>query len=122
MAWKIMEERDGMPCTLFHGVNGSRTIPLNTWVDADMKEVSDGSSATTYMSGWHLLPTREDCVEYLRKFKNLRDKVIVHVGFSGKVWPKSHSRSEVFLAERLFISRGSWGSRIHAGEIYENFA
>ena len=41
--------------TLFHGNNGSRVIPMKEWVEASKyKLVTDGSSSTEYMSGWHV--------------------------------------------------------------------
>lgn len=28
-AYRTFEVRDGLPCTLFHGLDGSRTLPLD---------------------------------------------------------------------------------------------
>jgi len=53
--YKIFDIRDRKPCTLFHGIDGSRTMPLDTWIEADIKQVKDGTSKTSYESGFHVL-------------------------------------------------------------------
>ena len=76
-AYKICEFENGVYKTLFHGINGSRSIPVNTWLASEQKIVKDGTSKTTYESGWHVLPTYEDAVNYLTKFKSRLDKLVI---------------------------------------------
>ena len=52
--YKIIDQIDGKYKTLFHGLNGSKTIPTNQWLKAEEKLVSDGSGNKKYLSGWHL--------------------------------------------------------------------
>ena len=68
-AYKIMEVVDGSNKTLFHALNGSRTVPRERWLKANNVMCKDGTSKTSYLSGWHVLPTREDCEAYLKSFK-----------------------------------------------------
>lgn len=104
-AYKIVEKVDGKVKTLFHGLNGSRTLPIGEWLTADMKEVKDGTSKNSYTSGWHVLPTVEDCKNYLTKFKNRLDcLIIVECEVDGRIWEKEHSPSPVFLAEHMRIN------------------
>jgi hypothetical protein len=102
--YKIVDTDDkGNIKTLFHGVNGSRIIPQSQWLQAAMKPVKDGTSKTTYISGWHVMKSIEECVDYLTKFKNTENKAIIKVKIKGKVWPKAHSPADVYLAEWLWF-------------------
>lgn len=114
MVWKIFEYGDGAELkTLFHGVDGSRTLTLGKIIKANKKMVSDGSSSTQYESGFHTLPTYEDAVDYLQSFtSNKRRMAVVRVfGLARK--PKSHSRKPVELCDRLFVPV-SW-----TGDVFE---
>lgn len=103
--FKIVDWKDG-PRTLFHGLNGSKDLPIGKWVRADIKMVRDGVG-TAYMSGWHVMPSLQDCLDYLSRFKNVRDKAIVSCLVSG-TRHKEHSPSPVFLAENILISGLEW--------------
>lgn len=101
--YKIVEvDNKGNIKTLFHGIDGSRVLPLNTWLDAEIKFVKDGTSKTEYLSGFHILKSPETCRDYLEFFKHKHNKRIVRCK-AKTIWPKSHSRHPVFLAERIFI-------------------
>jgi len=100
--YKIVDEHDGILKTLFHGVDGSRILKKGEWLKAVIKDVRDGSCQTYYKSGWHILPTYEDCVEYLKRFTYTDKKKIVPCQ-ARNVWPKTHSRADVYLAEYIFI-------------------
>jgi hypothetical protein len=114
--YRIFDDQDGSPATLFHGVDGSRKLPLDTWLQADVKPVTDGSCSTVYQSGFHVLPTRDDVVEHLGRFKHLRHRVIVRVEVdeAAGIWPKSHSRSPVLLVKRMRVKRRDWDRRERA--------
>ena len=89
--------------TLFHGVSGSRIIPQGQWIRAEVKTVHDGSSGTPYQSGWHVMKSVDECVAYLKKFKNVENKAIIKCKIRGNLWPKEHSPSDVWLAEWLWF-------------------
>jgi len=110
--FKIFDEKDGLPRTLFHGINGSKTLPLNEWIDAVVKDVSDGG--TVYKSGFHILPTLEETRQYATRFKESKTLVEVDVDESAGVWPKSHSKSNVVLAKRIRIRTSQWKKRIYS--------
>jgi hypothetical protein len=107
MMYRILQIRNGHPTTLFHGVDGSRTLPVGQWIQAEVEEVFDGSGGTTYQSGFHLMPTREGAVEYLRQFDRARPLVVCEVE-ARNTWEKSHSLSEVLLAEEMKIGALNW--------------
>jgi hypothetical protein len=103
--FKIMDFEDGKLKTLFHGIDGSRTVKQWAAIRADMKKgARDGTGKSTYTSGWHVLETKEQAMAYLHKFKNLDKKVIVKCLAEGKIWKKEHSPAEgLWLAEVIFI-------------------
>lgn len=109
--YKILDEKDGLPLTLFHGVGGSRTLPLDCWIDASVKAVRDGAG-TTYQSGFHALPTLNEAIQYMAKFKNPRVICEVDIDETAGVWPKMHSPSGVILAKRMRISSSQWSQRV----------
>jgi hypothetical protein len=100
-----MDYEDGHLKTLFHGIGGSRTVKQWVPIHADIKfKVKDGTSKSTYTSGWHVLETKAQAVAYLHKFKNLDKKVIVKCKASGDIWKKGHSPFDgLWLAEILEI-------------------
>lgn len=100
-AFKIIEIVNGEIKTLFHGINGSRVMPVNEWLRADIKIVSDGTSGTPYKSGWHTLPDYESTVEYMKRFtKRLEILRIVECEVRN-TWSKEHSPSPVILSEYI---------------------
>lgn len=111
--YKIVEDHNGSPKTLFHGVDGIRTLPFNQWVNADIKWVNDGNTQS-YWSGFHLLKTANEAIDYLRKFKHRSNKAIVKVSIDPKkkLWRKAHSPNDVWLAESMKITKKQWEQRL----------
>jgi len=100
--FKIVERHGGSLKTLFHGIDGSRTLPAGQWLTAAKKMVKDGTSKTSYLSGFHVLPTRRIAENYLRAFRKRLDRLaIVRCQVRGDVRRKTHSRSEVYLADQI---------------------
>ena len=88
---------------LFHGVGGTRIIPIGEWVKSEQKLVRDGSVGTQYISGWHIMMNLNEAEEYLSRFTANIDRVLVEVDVKGKIWAKEHSPSNVFLCEWVKI-------------------
>lgn len=108
--FRICEEIDGQPATLFHGLNGSRKLPLNTWMKAETGMVRDGVGKY-YKSGFHVLSTMNEIEEYTKLFKIRKGRFFVKVS-AEKLYPKKHSRGKVFLARKIKISRKNWENRV----------
>lgn len=103
--YKIVEySEDGKIKSLFHGTKGSRLLTKEKWMKADKKLVKDGSGKTEYISGFQIVNSFEECLEYLQLFKNKANKAIVTC-LAKKIRPKSHSRHSVFLADEIKIKR-----------------
>ena len=106
MRWyKIVDkDKQGNFKMLFHGINGSKIIPVDTWISSIQDIVSDGSRGTKYLSGWHVMNDLDECREYLSKFTDkTKKRVIVEIEVRGAMWPKRHSPSNVFLCEEIRI-------------------
>ena len=115
--WKIVEQDiiPGAYKTLFHGLNGSRTVPKDVWLKAVEKMVKDGTSKTSYLSGFHILKSKEECEEYLKYFTTEKNRVIVPCLARGNIRSKSHSRHPVFLTSEIKLL-----SNVPTDRIYEN--
>lgn len=77
-AYKIVETDNGEDMkTLFHRVNGTRIIKPGVWTKANEKMVTDGSSQTKYLSGWHILLNKKEAHDYLKAFTKRLEKLRV---------------------------------------------
>jgi hypothetical protein len=99
--YKIVDYDNNKIKTLFHGLNGSKIIPIKEWIKADKKMVRDGAGSM-YLSGWHVIPSVELCLEYLKRFTNIQNKAIVKCKCK-KVSKKEKSKSQVYLANYIYI-------------------
>jgi hypothetical protein len=103
-----VEVINGEYYTLFHGIKGdknreSRKLEQGKWLTADKKTVKDGSCGTYYESGFHVLKSKEQTEEFLQKmFRIKKARKVIQV-FAKKLYPKSHSRHEVYLADEMMI-------------------
>lgn len=99
--FKIVDIENDKIKTLFHGLNGSKTLPVDTWLTATKKMVSDGKG-TVYLSGFHIMQSLDEAKSYLKAFKNIKHKNVIQV-YAKNVWKKEHSTSNVWLAEHIKI-------------------
>ncbi len=106
------------PQTLFHGVNGSRTMPTDIWIDAEIREVRNPGTKTgpTYLSGFHVGRTREEVVRYIKRFKQ-PDELVVCKVYVSNLRPKPRSKSNIYLADSMLILKQEWEQAL--GESYE---
>lgn len=96
-AFKIVELVDDRILTLFHGINRSREMSRQEWLEADVKLGHDGVG-TRYQTGWHSLPTLEEAEEYLSRFRKRTDRLGIVTCEIYDVWPKAHSPHRVYLS------------------------
>jgi hypothetical protein len=100
--WKIVEYDGKNVRTLFHAVAGSRVLQLGLWLPAVKKMVRDGSGKNWYVSGFHVMASRDACLEYLKRFKNMETKALALVEVD-QVRPKESSGGKVFLADAMRV-------------------
>lgn len=111
-AWRLLRVRDGKPCTLFHGYRGSRTLPTSQILVAEEKEVRNPGKkkGPTFRSGWHVLMSKQECVEYLKRFKAKDDIVVCRVEVSGL---RQKPRSKVTLSRTMCIREPDWEAALY---------
>lgn len=113
--YRLFEVHDnGHPLTLFHGVDRSRKLPLDEWVEAENKIVRDGSGGTEYESGFHVTRTRKQAAMYLENFTAPRPLTICRVKVGGRIREKEHSPSPILLVDKMMISREDWKNATNA--------
>jgi len=111
--WRLLRDKEGLPTTLFHGLNGSRKLPLDTLLCAQVKTVTDGDArrATPYQSGFHVLPSLHETIKFTNRFRKIDDLVIVQVDVA-QLHSKAHSPANVFLATKMRIRKKAWEQRL----------
>ena len=102
IAYRICERKEDKILTLFHALNGTRVLPINQWLKADIKIVCDGSRkrAKSYLSGFHVFEDKKECKDFIRKFRAPRDLVLVKCEVEG-IRKKEHSPSNIILADKI---------------------
>lgn len=107
-AYRIFDVRDGKPCTLFHGLHGSRTLCTNCWLSAELKLVTNPGKkgkGRKFISGFHVVPKKRDCEHYTARFKNMTNRVVCRVIVKSlRIKPGS----EVKLADEMKIKESDW--------------
>lgn len=102
-AFKIVEIVEGGIRTLFHGLDGSRRMPRGVWLRAVERLVKDGTSKTTYLSGWHIFLSESECVKYLSRFTERRELLKVVSCKVRCTRSKRHSPSPILLASWIMF-------------------
>ena len=105
IAYKIIEFEDGKVKTLFHGVNGSRTLKMNEWIKAKEIKGRDGSGDRWYLTGWHCFYTFEEAKSYLKAFRTRKEKLKIAEVEVKNIRKKEHSPSNVILCSWLKINK-----------------
>ena len=88
-------------------------MPLDTTLTAVEKRVwnpGKRGKSPGFISGWHVLPSKEQCVEYLKRFTAKDDIVVCRVTIGV---PRYKPRSKVFLARYMKINQKDWEEAIH---------
>ena len=99
--YKIVQLKDDQYKTLFHGINGSKVLKPNEWINAVIKENASDGHGSTYTSGIHIIDGAENAVSYLGRFKR-EDITIVRCHAKG-LTHKAKSKEYVYLAKSIFI-------------------
>ena len=118
IAYRIFEEKNGYPYSLFHGTGGSRKLPIDRWIESDTKLVRDGSGQKKklYKSGFHVLLSLDDAKRLAKRFKITDNRVLCTVEIDN-IWKKHHSPYNIFLAKKMLITKDAWDNRIPLGEL-----
>jgi hypothetical protein len=99
--YRLFQIKNNKPLTLFHGVDGSRTLPLSTWVTASQKLVSDGGQE--YVGGFHCMRNFKKLQQYLERFDlSRREIVIAEVFVDNPIWIKPTNK-DIILCAKMYI-------------------
>lgn len=110
--YRILENREGRPMTLFHGLNGSRTLPLDVELEACTKMVRNAKGQKLFKGGFHTLERKQDVVDYLRRFTAARKgKLVVCAVDIRDTWIKP-TNELVILSRYMIINSKDWNRAI----------
>lgn len=103
-AWKIFAlERDKLKF-LFHGLRGSRTVPLGEWLLAERKlNVRDGRGKFRYESGFHAFILEDEAWRWEGRFRVPR--VLVSVAVLGPREKPSRAGTDMKLFDRMYVPK-----------------
>lgn len=122
-AYRIVEMKKGKPHTLFHGLYGSRRIPVGAWVRAKTDKLVRDGTGPWYKPGFNVLLEREAIEKYLERFTAPRDLKVVKIMVRGPLRKKEHSPNNIWLADEMLLPAESlrdaiYGSRVGSEEIH----
>lgn len=114
-AYRIVEISDGKVKSLFHGTNGSRTLPIGEWIKADKKIVFDGSHGTQYRSGFHFLWDLEEAQAFFdKRFKIKENRYVVACWVRGNIRIKNKkAKPPCWLADEILFLESDIQDCIH---------
>lgn len=98
-----------LPEVLFHPLNGTKILLLNTWLEAEAKQVWNPGKKTGpgYISGFHVCLDKQEVENYVLRFKEPKKLVVCKVLVKG-VGPKPNARSNIQLADWMYINSIDW--------------
>jgi hypothetical protein len=109
-AYKIMLRKDDKLKNLFKGINRNRTLLPNRWYEAEIRWGRDGGNDRYYVTGIHVLPTKEQAEDYLDNFRTEKDRVIIECYVAGD--RRKPTNQDVILARKIFIPEESYQKHV----------
>jgi len=107
--WKVFDDHHGRPRLLYHGLRGRRALPLDAWLAAEIKWVSEGSNPY-YWSAFHCYLDIGAIGRWLRRCRKITNRVAVEVDVKGVT--KKPTKGEAYLARSMRVGRRQWTQRI----------
>ena len=78
-------------------------MPKNMWIKA-IKRIGSEGVGRKYRTGFHVLPTLEECQKYANKFK-IKDRRRIISLYAKDLRKRKHSPSSVMLAGEIYIPK-----------------
>ncbi len=119
--FRVFEVKEDLPHTIFHGVRRSKKLSLDEWIESETKNVRDGSKGKVYKSGFHVIEDVCETIDFfVSRFKIFKNRVIaaVDIDIDAGIWPKKHSKGNVFLAKMMLIQEKEWNKRIYLSNFF----
>lgn len=100
-------DKDGLPRTIMHGWYGSRSLPLDQWLPAEVKDVSNPGDklGNTYKSGWHVALAVDVVANYTNRFS---EPPIICPVWVSDLEAKPRSVADMYLARWMLIDASDW--------------
>ena len=100
--YKIVMKDNGKYKTLYHGINGKKTLPFDIRIKAEKKMVKDGSGGREYLSGIHCFKDCSTASKYVGIFRLFNtDRTIIKCLAKGL--RQKPTNKNVWLADEIFI-------------------
>jgi len=93
-------DRRGVLRFLFHAHNGTSVVPLNRFIEAKRRWVTDGSRQKKYRAGFHFFPEGADMTKFAALVKN---KYVYVTVLAMGVEPKPRSSVGSWLARKIMV-------------------
>jgi len=109
-AWRLLRVKNADPWTLFHGFHGSRRLPYNKELRAIETQVwnpGKKGQGPGFISGWHVILDRDECIDYLKRFTDKSDLIVAKV-YVARLRKKPRATSNVHLARYMKIDAWDW--------------
>lgn len=76
--FRLVRRRNGNPITIAHGVCGSRELPINEWLEADVRWACNPGAKDQphYWTGFHVFRDLETAEAYQQRFKHPQPEVM----------------------------------------------
>jgi len=110
-AFRLFRSKDDLPEVLFHSFDrkGKKTkqVPFDIWLKAEERQAWNPGKkeGPGFLSGWHIVKSKEEAEEYITRFTNKEDLRICRVLVKGM---REKPRSKVMLAKWMRVSEKDW--------------
>jgi hypothetical protein len=112
-AYKVFIEKGNQPLFLFHGLNGSRQVILDNWLDAEEKWAKEGSNPY-YWTAFHVYPSLDTISKWVHSIRKFDDRFVVRVHVAET--HKKPTAGHAVLAKKMMITKENWNQRIKLTE------
>ena len=107
--WKVFVESGGAPTFLFHGVGGTKNVPLDRWMQAEVKWAKEGSNPY-YWTAFHCYPSLDVISRWCRSVRRFDRRYVVEIEV--RKTRKKPTNGHAILADGMLLSSEGWANRI----------
>ena len=101
--YKVFLLENGILKNLFRGIEGTRTIKFNTWLEAEKKMSVDGSGQQPYLTGIHVLKNKQKAIDYLENFRTDKSRIVIPCKAKGL--RQKPTNEDVYLADYIYVPK-----------------
>ena len=115
-AYRLLRRRGDQPTTVAHGLNGSRILPLDQWLEAEVKWTHNPGAKDQphYWCGFHVFRDQWTALKYRYRF-NVGNRPLIVTCEIEDTWAKP-TNPDVILARWLQVTSQGWADAIRETE------